>query len=177
MSLLDDLLGQLSGGPVNRSNVSATTSGTGKVMMALLPVVLGMLASRQRAPSAGFGEADRGGGLGDLLGQVLGGSHGSAGLGGLLEQFQRAGFGDQARSWVSTGRNLPIPPEAVEQVFGRGGIAEIARRAGVSEAEASTGLSQLMPEVVDRVTPDGQLPDASSLAASVDSFVKRLRPA
>lgn len=42
----------------------------------------------------------------------------SAGSSLLLEHFQRAGFGDQARSWVSTGRNLPIPPEAVEQVFG-----------------------------------------------------------
>ena len=96
------------------------------------------------------------------------------GLGGLLEQFQRAGFGDQVSSWVSTEPNRSIPPEAVEQVFGRGGVAEIARRAGVSEQDASRGLSQLMPEVVDRVTPSGELPDAASLLASVESLANRL---
>jgi uncharacterized protein YidB (DUF937 family) len=97
----------------------------------------------------------------------------AAGFGGLLEQFQRAGFGDQVSSWVSTEPNRSIPPEAVEQ-FGRGGVAEIARRAGVSEQDASRGLSQLMPEVVDRVTPSGELPDAASLLASVESLANRL---
>jgi uncharacterized protein YidB (DUF937 family) len=186
MSLLDDLLGQLAGGASGRTldprgaggeriGASATGSGTGKVMLALLPVVLGMLASRQRGQSAGIGEPGTGGGLGDVVAQVLGGSsRGPGGLGALVEQFQRAGFGDQVRSWVSTGSNLPIPPGAVEQVFGRGGLAEIARRAGVSEEDASAGLSQLMPEVIDRVTPEGQVPDASSLLASVDSFITRL---
>jgi uncharacterized protein YidB (DUF937 family) len=62
----------------------------------------------------------------------------------------------------------------MEQVFGRGGIAEIARRAGLSEQDTSRGLSQLMPEVVDRLTPDGQVPDDTSLTASVDALVKRL---
>jgi uncharacterized protein YidB (DUF937 family) len=184
MGLLDDLLGQLSGAQSGRTadtrrtsadapDASAGASGLGKVMIALLPVVLGMLASRQRGQQAGGAQAGAGG-LGDILGQVLGGSRGAGGLGELLEQFQHAGFADQVRSWVSTGQNRPIPPEAVEKVFGRGGLAEIARRAGVSEEDASTGLSQLMPEVVDRLTPDGQLPDDSSLLDSVDSFIKRL---
>jgi uncharacterized protein YidB (DUF937 family) len=74
---------------------------------------------------------------------------------------------------VSAGRNQPLPADALEQVFGRGGLAEIARRAGVSEQDASRGLSQLLPEMVDRVTPDGQVPDDSSLEASVDSLAKR----
>ncbi len=175
MGLLDDLLGQLAGDPSRRSAEAprSTEGGMSKVMVALLPVVLAMMANRQSAPSS-----DRpatGGGLGDILGQVLGGSsRGSGGLGGLLEQFQRAGFGDQARSWVGTGRNEPLPDDALEQVFGRGGLAEIARRAGVSERDASQGLSQLMPEVVDHVTPDGQLPDGTALRASVESLAKRL---
>jgi uncharacterized protein YidB (DUF937 family) len=187
MGLLDDLLGQLAGGTaasprevrLPRSQPPAA-AGSGidmqKVMLALLPVVLGMLANRQRAASAGPGRAATGGGgLGDILGQVLGGSTGGAGaLGQILEQFQRAGFGEQARSWVSTGRNQPIEPSALEQVFGRGGLAEIARQAGVSERDASAGLAQLMPEVVDRMTPAGELPDDDSLLASVDSFIARL---
>ena len=154
MGLLDEVLGQLAGG-VSRRDASGGTAfrpaggvDMGKIMVALLPVVLAMMANRQRGQAAGPAqEAGRGGGLGDILGQVLGGSApGAGGLGGLLEQFQRAGFGEQARSWVSTGQNQPIPSDALEQVFGRGGIAEIARRAGVSEQDASRGLSQLMPE-------------------------------
>jgi uncharacterized protein YidB (DUF937 family) len=165
------------------------------VLMALLPVVLAMLANRGGgAPQAGSGPG--GGGLGDILGQVLGGGAqrgggggmgdilggmlgggaggGMGGLGGLLEQMQRAGYGEQARSWVGTGQNMPISPDVIGQIFGQGGIAEIARQAGVSEREASEGLSQLLPEVVDRVTPNGQVPDLDQLAASVEDLRKRL---
>jgi len=115
-----------------------------------------------------------GGGLGDILGGMLGGGGGGmGGLGGLLQQFQRAGFGDQANSWVGTGQNLPISPDAISQVFGNDALSQIARQAGISEAEASQGLSQLLPEVVDRFTPDGAVPDLDQLAASVDSMLRR----
>jgi uncharacterized protein YidB (DUF937 family) len=169
MGLLEDLLGQLSGSvPGRGANAPRSEGGMTNVMVALLPVVLGMLASGQR------GEPARGGGLGDILGRMFGGaSGGSGGLGGLLDQFRRAGFGEQASSWVGTGPNRPIPPDAVEKVFGRDGVAEIARQAGVSEHDASSGLSQLMPEVVDRVTPSGELPDSASLLASLESLTKR----
>lgn len=168
--------------------------GMGSIMMALLPVILSMLASRGAGPQGGAGGglgdllgqvlggggAQRGGGgLEDLLGQVLGGGGGGGGggmggLGGLLEQMARAGYGDQARSWVGTGQNMPIPPDAIEQIFGHGGLAEIAHRAGVSEADASRGLSELLPEVVDRVTPAGQVPDLDHLAASVSDLSRKL---
>jgi uncharacterized protein YidB (DUF937 family) len=144
-------------------------------MAALLPVVLAMLQSRGGGAPQANARASSGGGLGDILGQVLGGGTSSGGgLADLLARFQAAGFGEQAGSWVGTGQNMPIPPGALEQVLGRGGIAEIARRAGVSEQDASMGLSQLMPEVVDRVTPGGQVPTADSLLASVDALARRL---
>jgi uncharacterized protein YidB (DUF937 family) len=88
--------------------------------------------------------------------------------------MQRAGFGDQARSWVGTGQNMPISPDALGQVFGQGGIEEIARQAGLTPREASEGLSELLPEVVDRVTPDGEVPDLDRLTMSVDSLRQRL---
>jgi len=147
----------------------------GPVLTALLPVVLSMLAG-----SGARGErrdASAGGGLGDVLAQVLGGAGGAGaggGLGALLEQLQRAGFGEQAGSWVGTGANQPIPAEALEKVFGRGGLAEIARRAGVSEQEAERGLAAVLPEVVDRVTPDGRVPTQDQLLASVDALTRRL---
>ena len=177
MGLLDDLLGSLAGQaapqPQARApqpGAAAGAGGMGSVMMALLPVVLAMLAQRRAGSTqAGAGAQP---GLGDLLGSLLGGSGG--GLGDLIAGFERAGFGGQARSWVGRGDNQALPADAIEQVFGRGGLAEIARRAGVSEADASRGLSQLLPEVVDRVTPDGQVPQADALVASVEALRRRL---
>jgi uncharacterized protein YidB (DUF937 family) len=74
---------------------------------------------------------------------------------------------------VSRGANQPIPPDAMTQVFGRDGLEQISRQAGISEDEASRGLSELLPEVVDRMTPEGQVPDADVLSNSVDAFARR----
>jgi uncharacterized protein YidB (DUF937 family) len=113
-----------------------------------------------------------------VLGQVLGGGRGGraagGGLGGLLEHLQQAGLGEQADSWVSRGPNKPVSPDELTQVFGREGLGRIAQQAGVSEDEASRGLSELLPEVVDRMTPDGTVPNPDALADSVDIFAKRL---
>jgi uncharacterized protein YidB (DUF937 family) len=200
MGLLDDLLAGMAGGGMGgqnmggRSQAPAAGGGMGNILIALLPVVLSMLASRGTGGQSGLGAGTGGGGLNDILGQVLGGGgrggsggmgdilgqvlggggqSGMGGLGGLLEQLQRAGYGDQASSWVGTGQNAPISPEAMEQIFGRGGLAAIARQAGVSEADASRGLSALLPEVVDRVTPNGEVPDFDSLTASVEALTRR----
>lgn len=180
MGLLDDVLGQLAGGASNRGALEPeprATRGAGMapIAMALLPVVLAMLRNRQQGPSLGVERTSAAGGLGGILGQILGGGGGaSGGLGGLLEHLQRSGLGDQARSWVGTGDNQPISPNDISQVFGADGLAEIARRAGLGEDDAARGLAQLMPEVVDRLTPEGRVPDDSSLMAGVESFARRL---
>lgn len=194
MGLLDELLGGMAdaagGRGAERAPAAGNAQGMGGIVAALLPVVLAMLANRggtQAGAGAGgledllgqvLGGGRGAGGMGDLLGQMLGGGRGSGGgmggLGDLLEQFQRAGFGDQARSWVGTGQNQAITPEVIAQVFGRDGLSAIAARAGVSETEASVGLSQLLPEVVDRVTPQGQVPDLQSLSASVEALARQL---
>lgn len=181
MGLLDDLLGQLAGAQAPQPQAPASRAGAAggpdmtRVLMALMPVVLAMLGNRRGEPASGYGQsAGAGGGLGGVLGQVLGAAVGGGGLGGLLEQFQRAGYGEQASSWVSRGQNLPIDPGALAQVFGQGGLAEIARRAGLSEEDTSRGLARLMPEVVDHVTPNGSVSDGSELLASVDALARRL---
>jgi uncharacterized protein YidB (DUF937 family) len=182
MGLLDDLLGQLAGGPAAsprqapRAEAASAGGGMGRILMALMPVVLAMLANGRRGsdPSAGFGRQQSGGGLGGILGQVLGGAAAGGGLGALIEQMGRAGFGDQARSWIGTGENQALPSGALEQIFGAGGLAEIARQAGLTQDETSRGLAQLMPEVVDRVTPRGEVPRDEDLLASVDDLARRL---
>ena len=180
MGLLDDLLASVTNQPAGDQQQtqarSARGGGMNDVMMTLLPVVLSMLGNRGGGTSQPAGGRATGGGLGGLLAAVLGGGAGggaTGGLGELLAQFQRAGFGAQADSWVSRGQNMPLPANAIEQVFGRNGLAEIARRTGLSEGDASRGLSQLLPEVVDRVTPEGQIPQADALVASVEALSRR----
>jgi uncharacterized protein YidB (DUF937 family) len=177
MGILDDLLGGLAGQAMGRSTRAGSGgAGMNQVLAALLPVVLGMLANRSRGGSPSFAPG-AGGGLGDVLGQVLGGATGGRGaadgLGGLLEQLQRTGFAEQADSWVGRGANKPISPDAMTQIFGRDGLEQISRQAGISEDEASRGLSELLPEVVDRMTPEGEVPDPDALANSVDAFARR----
>jgi len=153
MGLLDQILGGLGGAgrsPMGRS----TGGGMGGILMSLLPVVLGMLANR----ASGAGRAGAPGG----------------GLGGLLEQLTQGGYGRQAQSWVSTGQNEAIDPDALAQVFGNDRIAQIAAQAGVSEEEARGGLAQLLPDVVDHFTPDGKLPPMDQLLASIDDYQQRL---
>src|SRR5262245_19587056 len=183
MGLLDDLLGGVLGGAAGQAGLgqrrtqASAGGGMGGVMMALLPVVLSMLANRGGGGmSRGAMPQGGGGGLGDILGQVLGGGQGGdmGGLGGLIDQMQRTGHGDQARSWVGTGENMPISRDQLDQIFGQGGMEEIARRAGVSREEASEGMSELLPEVVNHVTPEGQLPESDQLTQSVDDLRRRM---
>ena len=185
MGILDDLLGGLAGqamggrgGPQAPRGGDSGGGGMPRVLMALMPVVLSMLANRgtSGAPDRA-GEAPGGGGLGQLLTQVLGGGAAggpaAGGLGDLLDQVRRSGFGEQADSWVARGPNKPIPPDAMTQIFGRDGLEQISQQAGISEDEATRGLSELLPEMVDRVTPDGSVPDGDALANSVDDLARR----
>jgi uncharacterized protein YidB (DUF937 family) len=154
--LLRGAMGQGGAGPAmrqGRAPAAQPGSGMAGTVMALLPVILAMLAKRQGGAPA------EGGGMG--------------GLGAVLEQFQRAGFGEQAGSWVSTGPNLPISPDVMAQVFGRDGLARIAAQAGLDEQQVSAGLSEVLPDVVDRLTPQGQVPDLEVLAASVGDLQRR----
>jgi uncharacterized protein YidB (DUF937 family) len=198
MGLLDDLLaGAANGAGSGRpAQPQRGAGGPNAALLALLPIVLSMLASRgavgggsrETGPAGGLGDllgqmmgaGQRGGGLGDILGQVLGGgsagggSGGLGGLGGLLRQFESAGLGEQARSWVSPGQNQPLPTDALGRVFGQDGLANIARMAGLSESETSAGLAQLLPEVIDRATPQGRIPDDDQLAGSLQDLLRRL---
>jgi uncharacterized protein YidB (DUF937 family) len=162
MGLLDELLGGLVRGglgqPAGRPAAAGPPAAGGAmsgVLVALLPVVLSMLASRRGA--AGSLGAGGGGGLGDLL-----------------DQFRRSGYAEQADSWVGTGANRPVSPDVIAEVFGRDRLAQIASEAGLTEEEASAGLSQVLPEVVDRVTPEGRVPDLDALAGSVEALQRRL---
>jgi uncharacterized protein YidB (DUF937 family) len=86
----------------------------------------------------------------------------NGGLEGILGKFQQAGYGQQAQSWIGTGRNLPIDPSVLSQIFGHGQLGEIAQQLGISHEQASSEVAQALPQVVDEMTPGGQIPDNHS---------------
>jgi uncharacterized protein YidB (DUF937 family) len=91
-----------------------------------------------------------------------GSAHG--GLAGLLQQLQAGGLGEQVQSWISTGANLPVSGSQLGSALGGAGglLGQLAQQAGVSHAEAGDQLSQLLPQIVDRLTPHGQLPQGGA---------------
>lgn len=167
MGLLDSILGSvLGGGGQTQSSPQA----------ALINAVLQMMLNK--------GGSGGGGGLGSVLGSALGGGGGGAsggmagmgglgGLGGLIGALTQGGLGNVANSWVSRGQNLPISPDQITQILGGGGgglLAQLAQQAGISQGEAASGLSQILPDLVDKLTPDGQVPEQDSLEKMLGSF-------
>jgi uncharacterized protein YidB (DUF937 family) len=80
------------------------------------------------------------------------------GLQGMLGKFQQAGYGEQAQSWIGTGQNMPIDAGALSQIFGQGELSQIAQQLGIPHEQVAGQLAQELPNVVDRMTPDGQIP-------------------
>lgn len=87
---------------------------------------------------------------------------GSGGLQGLVNMFHQRGLGDKVSSWVSKGENQSISPEEVKQGLGSDKVRDLASRSGITEDEAATRLSQHLPDFVDKMTPDGQVPEGGS---------------
>lgn len=116
--------------------------------------------------------------LGSVLGKAMGGGQQgnmlmdmvtgllnnpqSGGLTGLLDKFKAAGLGDQAASWVSTGQNMPVSGDQINNALGGDFIQQIAGKLGVDSSQASGGLAQLLPQLIDKLTPDGTVPQDSN---------------
>lgn len=94
------------------------------------------------------------------------------GLAGLLRQFQAGGLGHLADSWVGTGKNLPIFAEQIQSVLGPAQIQQMAAKAGISPEMLSGQLANLLPQLVDKATPDGKLPDQDSLQQGLGSLLQ-----
>ena len=80
------------------------------------------------------------------------------GLSGLLQQFHDKGLGSLVSSWVSTGQNLPISADQIQHVLGSEQVKELAAKAGIAPDAASSHLAQLLPMLIDKLTPNGQVP-------------------
>jgi uncharacterized protein YidB (DUF937 family) len=118
-----------------------------------------------------------GGGTGNILLQLgLSMLQQNGGLEGVLGKFRQAGMGAQADSWVSTGQNMNISPDQLQEVLGSGALSDIAAKLGVSQDQAGSAMSQVLPELIDQLTPQGQITDESnnSIAEGLDALTRSL---
>ena len=100
----------------------------------------------------------------NLLSGAMGMLETMGGVDGLIKKFQQSGLGDLAASWVGTGENKSILPEQLANLLGKDKISALAQQAGIPEAQGASVLSQILPAMVDKLTPDGTVPESSNLA-------------
>jgi uncharacterized protein YidB (DUF937 family) len=94
------------------------------------------------------------------------------GIQGLLQAFQQHGMGDAVQSWISTGQNQQVSSEQVNQALGHDQVQQVAQQAGVSKEEASSGIASLLPQIVDKLTPNGQVPQQGDLMSKGMEMLK-----
>jgi uncharacterized protein YidB (DUF937 family) len=194
MGLLDGLLGNVLGSALGGGQQQQGGGNNALLQMALqmlmhkgggqqggggggLSDVLGSIMGGGQAQQGGSG-----GGLSDILGGLMGGGQpqqqqqggGMGGLGSLIEAFQKNGMGDQVNSWVSQGENMPVSGDQVTQAFGQNQISQMAEKLGMSHGDVSGGLAQMLPQLINHVTPSGQVPqDHNMITDALSALLKR----
>ena len=141
MGLLDSVLGSVLGGSGQNQNSGQTT---------LINAVIQMISNK--AGGAGTGSS----------------------LGGLVGALTQGGLGDIASSWIGKGQNMSVSPDQITQSLGGTGgggfLAQLAQQAGLSQGDTASQLSQLLPGLVDKLTPDGEVPQQDSLEKMLSAF-------
>jgi uncharacterized protein YidB (DUF937 family) len=99
----------------------------------------------------------------------------NGGLPGIISKFQHGGMTDEVGSWVGTGQNMPMTGNQLQEILGSGSIGQIAQQLGLSHGDASSNLAQILPQIIDRMTPTGQVPDnhGDMLAQALSALTRR----
>ena len=143
--------------------------------MGLLDGVLGGLMGGAAADPRRQGGGLGGMGTAAIVAIVLQLLQRNGGIGGLLQRMQQAGAGPQGQSWIGTGANQPISPDMLSQIFGRSQMDDISRELGLPHDQAASSVAQVLPDVVDRMTPAGSIPPDSDdlVSRTLQELMKR----
>lgn len=98
-----------------------------------------------------------------MLTKGQGGQGGASGLDAILGQLTQAGLGDHVKSWVGSGQNMPVSADQITQALGHGQIGDLAKQLGLDHQQAAGGLAAALPELINQLTPHGEVPQASQL--------------
>jgi len=157
MGLLDSVLGDVVG--------SATGMQAQQSAANPLDSILGSLAGDNQQQT------------GNLLAAAMSMLQQSGGLGGVLEMLRTSGLGAHADSWVGTGANMAVSGDQLHQVFGESALGSVASRLGMPQGQASTAMAQILPELINQLTPNGQIPDNAGDLISRGLSMLRAGPA
>ncbi len=133
---------------------------------------MGLLDQIGGAVGGALGQGKGGGIAAVLLPQLISMLSKPGALGNLTSAFQGAGLGNVLQSWLGSGQNLPISGDQVKQVLGSGTVADLAKSAGIGESETSNALAGLLPQVIDKLSPGGNLPAQGDLGGALSSLGK-----
>ena len=127
--------------------------------------------------SSALGGSSTGGSQNALI-QIATGliSHNSTGngLAGLARQFEQKGLGDLVQSWIGTGQNKPISPDQMQHALGADQIQQFAQQTGMQGSQVTTALSALLPQLIDKLTPQGQVPHSNDLQGMLTGLLGNL---
>jgi uncharacterized protein YidB (DUF937 family) len=162
MGLLDSVIGALgqAQGQAQQQTADSARNAGGSGSLGDLGSLLGGLGGGA-AGAGGGGQADL---LAGIIGMLGAGGQGG-GLAALVQKFQQAGLGDVVASWIASGPNKPISGDQLGRVLGADALGGAAQQAGVSPQDLMGQLAQLLPQLVDQLTPDGQLPEGGQLSS------------
>jgi uncharacterized protein YidB (DUF937 family) len=96
----------------------------------------------------------------------------TGGLQGLIQTFKEKGLGDAMSSWISTGENQPVSGDQIQHAMGGNFIQQIAKQLGSSKSEVSGGFANLLPDIIDKLTPNGKLPEGDQLSQGLEMLKK-----
>lgn len=111
---------------------------------------------------------------GDLLASVMGLINSQGGVGALLQKLQASGLSDQVASWIGSGENQAVSGVQIADALGTSTVQEIAQQAGMQPEHVTTGLAQLLPQIIDKLTPNGQVPQGELLEQGLSMLKGRL---
>jgi uncharacterized protein YidB (DUF937 family) len=161
MGLLDDVLGSaVPGGNVSKPLMIALTAllaarATGSGGLGNL---FGGGGAATQTPQTAPGQAQPSQPQGQPQGGLLGG------LGSLVQRFQQSGHGDIINSWIGPGQNRAITPEQLHQALGPEAVNNLSQLTGAAPHDLVSELSRILPGLVDRLTPQGRMPDQTEMS-------------
>jgi uncharacterized protein YidB (DUF937 family) len=121
-----------------------------------MDMILGGLP-QEHATASPVGGGGIGGGLGGAIAGLLG-SRQTGGMNGLVESFAAAGLGHVVQSWIGTGANQSVGPQDLHRALGDDRVQAMSAQTGMSAAQLLPLLAQYLPVIIDRMTPNGQVP-------------------
>ena len=123
---------------------------------------MGLVDSLTGVLDGGWGAGGLHRGLAGEALDMIGGAHGG-GLASLVRTFEGHGLGGLIASWISSGRNLPISADQITSLLGPGQINHLAAKFDLAPEVVASQLALLLPQLVDRLTPHGSIPDSDVL--------------